>query len=642
MESKERAIRIVRWMLSVLLVAVGLSATWAWGQVAQLAEPETGIGQPETPTLYASWQAADDAEPLLFRSRDQGQTWQALSLRDGTAPTVWVAGVSGQIAVALDDGTVLRSADGGDTWDTAPTDLAVLSLAWGRHDDLYLGTDTQGIYRLAANGVLSPVSGLPSGLSTAPIRQLAVTADGRLVAATRDTLYYSSDSGRTWTISSPIEDAITDLAAVDNQHIYVGTETMGVYETKDGGQTWELVSEGLGLAAGQMVRVTALQVDPELAGVLYATVDYLVGSTHVHASAAGAFVSTDGAATWQPMAGPVFPEARQASDLVVLAGKPLEIQAVTGTGVQSYAPDIAAALTALQGDDPAAQARAARLVGLSRSQDPEVASALFQALTDPDPGVSLAASRALGRIGNPETIGALLVALDHPSEQVRLGAARALGMMQAQAAVEPLSNMFLNGDGLTVSVAAEALGSIGTPQALEALLQPLADLTMSGQRHAALSALETAGDPAVEPLVALLDSPSGHVRRNAAEALGWVASPSATQALAHSLAQDRDAAVRQQAAWALGQIGDPLGRAALERAQLRDPVVTVQTQAASAMDRLPHDTTAAVGWQARWAPTLSRLEPLRWLLLGVSLLGAAWLAAGRGRSSPLPVLRRSE
>jgi hypothetical protein len=37
MKTKERAIRIVRWVLSVLLIVAGLSATWAWGQVAQLA-----------------------------------------------------------------------------------------------------------------------------------------------------------------------------------------------------------------------------------------------------------------------------------------------------------------------------------------------------------------------------------------------------------------------------------------------------------------------------------------------------------------------------------------------------------------------------------------------------------------------------
>ena len=643
MKSKERTIRIVRWMLSVLLVVAGLSATWAWGQVAQLAESETGSPESGVGALFATWKPADADRELLFRSTDDGQTWQVLTLPVGTEPTAWIARAPADITVALDDGTVLRSADGGDTWAVQAVDhLTLLSLAWGLHDDLYLGTDGQGMYRLDANGILSAVSGLPSGLAAAPIRHLAMTAEGRLIAASRDTLFYSDDGGRTWASSSPVDSGITALAAIDSQNVYVGTETMGLYKASDGGHTWQLVSDGLGLAAGQLVRITALRADPNNRDVLYATVDHLVGATQVHASAAGAFVTTDGAASWQPLSGPAFPAARHAFSLVVLPDKPLQVQAVTGEGLQDYAPDVVAALATLAADDPAAQASAARLLGFARVQDPQVATALLTALTAADPGVSLAASRALGRIGNPESIGGLLVALDHPSEQVRLGAARALGMMRAEAAVEPLSNMFLGGEGLSVSVAAEALGRIGTPRALEALLQPLADLTMTGQRHAALSALETAGAPAAEPLVALLESPSGHVRRNAAEALGWVASPSATEALARVLRQDRDAAVRQRAAWALGQIRDLSATVALERAELRDPVASVRAEAASALTRLPDGASEAAGWPARWAPTLSRLEPLRWLLLGLSLVGATWLAAGRERLSPLPVPRRSD
>ncbi|MCL7455275.1 MAG: HEAT repeat domain-containing protein, partial [Anaerolineae bacterium] len=519
MGSKEKTLRLLRWMLSVLLVIAGLSATWAWGQVAQLAEPEIGTGKAEAPALHAAWQPAGRDHKILFRSVDEGQSWQPLALPDDAAPTAWIATEGGQLAVALENETVVRSQDAGDTWNLVVEDLPVLSLARGRHEDMYLGTDGQGLYRLASNGVLAPVAGLPSVLEAAPLRHLGTAASGRLIAATGNTVFYSDDGGQTWLASAPVEGGISALVVADAQQFYVGTETMGVYKTADAGRTWHWVSEGLGLAAGQMVKITALRMDPEAANVLYATVDHVVGSTHLHASAAGAFTTLDGGASWQPLAGPAFPEAEPASSLVIVPGKPLNVQAVTDTGLQGYKPDLVAALDSLQGDDATDRAAAARLLGLARVQDAQVAEALLMALSDPDPGVSLAASRALGNIGGPDTVGALMVALDHPSEQVHLGAARALGMMRAEAAVEPLSNMFLSGEGLAVTVAAEALGRIGTPTALDALVEPLADLTMTSQRHAALSALETIGEPAVGRLIPMLGSPSGHIRRNAAEAL---------------------------------------------------------------------------------------------------------------------------
>jgi HEAT repeat protein len=390
-----------------------------------------------------------------------------------------------------------------------------------------------------------------------------------------------------------------------------------------------------------MVKVTALRADPERPGVLYATVDHVLGSTQVHASAAGAFVSLDGGASWQPLAGPSFPEAQHASSLVLLPASPLHVHAVTAGGLQAYAPDVAAALAALESPRPAERAAAVRLLGLARAE--EAAGPLLAALTDADPAVSLAAGWALGQIADPATVGPLSVALEHPSTQVRLGAARALGMMGAETAVEPLRAMLLEGEGQEVTVAAEALGQIGTPAAVEALLVPLGDLSMTPRRHAALGALETLGQPAVGPLVERLDGDSSHIRRNAAEALGWVGDSSAVEPLAYALKRDRDAEVRTRSAWALGQIGDPAAHDALLRASRDDAAARVREQAAQALVQLGEGTrqqARAAGWPQNWAPALNRLQPLRWLFLISSLVGAAWLALGQGRLSPVPLLRR--
>jgi HEAT repeat protein len=469
--------------------------------------------------------------------------------------------------------------------------------------------------------------------------------EGRLFAATPDAVLYTDDTARSagsvnWTRSAslPALVLVTTIAATDKQTVYAGTAATGVYKSTDAGQTWQPAWQGLGLTAGLMVRVTALRADPSEPGLLYVAVDYMVGSTHVQASAAGTFVTLDGGASWQPLAGPSFPEARQALGLVLVPGRPLYAQAVTAAGLQGYAPDVMRILAALESDDPKMRASAARQLAIARPLG--VWKELLAALDDPDPAVSLAASDALGRINDVAAVPGLLIAVGHPSDQVRVGAARALGMMQVEAAVESLRAMLLGGEGLEVSIAGEALGRIGGPAATEALLAALADPQPTARWHVAMGALERMGEPAVAPLVAMLDSQDAHARRNAAQGLGWIGSSSATEALVHAVRKDGDATVRGQAAWALGEIGDPAARRALERAQLRDPAVEVQMAAEWALSRVPAQSEAAAGWATRWAPVLNQLQVLRWLVLAVSLAGAAWLVMGNESLAAVPLRLR--
>jgi hypothetical protein len=138
----------------------------------------------------------------------------------------------------------------------------------------------------------------------------------------------------------------------------------------------------------------------------------------------------------------------------------------------------------------------------------------------------------------------------------------------------------------------------------------------------------------------MLESQDADARRNAAQALGWIRSASATEALAYALKNDSDVAVRAQTAWALGEIGDPAATRALERAQLRDPAVEVQTAAEWALSRLPAQSEATVDLAIRWASIFSRLQVMRWLILVLSLTGAAWLLIGNRLTAGGPLRLR--
>jgi HEAT repeat protein len=645
---KQNTTRIARRILGVIAMMVGLSLTWAWGEVARLAEPEAVHEEPETVALYGAWQPLGTGHMTVFRSTDGATSWQPLVLPGDARPLTWADDGGQRLAVARGDGSLLLSEDRGSSWTVAGQGLYVLSLAWDDDGSLYLGTDGKGVYRLAGDGTLTDISVTQKELASAPVIDLDL-AEGRLFAATPVFLFHTDDRAGTvtWTKSYvnsgaaplPVPEWITTIAATDRQAVYAGTATAGVFKSIDAGQTWEPAWEGLGLAAGQMVRVNALRADPTEPGLLYVAVDHVVGGTHAQASAAGTFVTLDGGDSWQPLAGPTFPDAAYTSGLIITPGRPLYVQAMVADGLQSYAPDVVGLLADLQGDDPKVRALAARQLGLAQPQG--VWNELLAVLDDDNLAVSQAAAEALGRINDGAAASHLLVAIKHPRQQVRLGAARALGMMGVEAAVEPLRRMLLLGEGAEIRVAGEALGRIGSPSAMEALLVALTDPVPTGRWHVAMAAVEAMGEPAVEPLVAMLDSENPDDRRNAVQALGWIGSSSATEALVGALEGDQVSAVRGQAAWALGEIGDPVARRALEQAQLRDTAAGVRAEATAALARIPTQVPTAARWPASWAVALSRLQAARWLTLALSLVAAAWLMLGTKPLAPTAIYQRA-
>jgi HEAT repeat protein len=639
---ENRTHRTLRWLLSVAIVTLGLTANWAWGQVARLAEPGEGMAEPQVTAIYAAWQVEEGQHVVLHRSLDGGASWQLLELPAELAAKTWADDGRDAVAVAGQDGSLWISTDRGQNWQQAALDAPVLSLAWDEGGHLFAGTREQGVYRLAAGGSAVSITPAGSPLTAAPVVALD-ESNGRLFAATPTTVYYAdaaAGEAPEWIAGTPVEGWITTVAALDPEVVYAGTATLGVMVSMDAGQAWEPAREGLGLAAGQMVNVTALRLDPQEPGVLYATVNHSLGATEVHSSAAGAFVSVDGGAIWQPLAGASFPEARPATALVTLPGQPLAVQAVTDEGLQAYEPDVAGALAALASDDAATRAQAVRLLGMAQAS--EAGDELLAALSDPDPAVGLMAGEALARLNDPATSSGLLVALEHPNERVRLVAAQTLGQMGVDAAVKPLRAMLFQGSGTEATIAGQALGRIGSPDAIEALVAALEEPVPTSRWHAAMAGLEAAGQSAVGPLQELLNSRDVYVRRNAAEALGWIGAPQATNALVGAL-RDRDETVRSRAAWALGIIGDPAAQRALERASSGDSSPAVREQASRALTLLEAGPVqaSANNLNIEWARLLNRLEPVRWLLLALSLAAAAWLMVGIRPQVPVFLQQRT-
>ncbi len=209
--------------------------------------------------------------------------------------------------------------------------------------------------------------------------------------------------------------------------------------------------------------------------------------------------------------------------------------------------------------------------------DPDGVNARVARLTaqleDNDEWIRRVSVQALFAIGTEPALEAVLAALDDPDLWIREEVVRELGTRQYVPAVEPLIHLLRSDENDRVrTAAARALGRIGGPRAVDALIATMKDAQLP-LRGEAIRALGTIRDPrAVEPLARAIareaafkaDGTSNsrrhrvdlhYVAGQAASALGEIGGEAATEILLTILG-DGDSSVRSTAAYALGAIGN--------------------------------------------------------------------------------------
>ncbi len=228
------------------------------------------------------------------------------------------------------------------------------------------------------------------------------------------------------------------------------------------------------------------------------------------------------------------------------------------------------------------------------------------------------AGEFLGNSGSPAAVGDLVPLLRDPDPQVRWAAARGLGRLGHAGALSPLLSSLEGPRALPVDLVADAIIQIRDcpmsvlRQGLQSRSVPTRALTV--ELLGRFQALAASDD-----IVGLLHrDPSVEVRARAARALGRMGSPRSVDALLASI-DDGPLAMRVQAVWALGEIGDPRTAPVLARLlvgptrQLTDAAaVALAAMGAAGVDVLEHAAkgeghAAAVSAQALTAR--SELEP---------------------------------
>ena len=257
----------------------------------------------------------------LWRSDDNGRTWQLVSSGPDAALNalavnpvndgVIYAGTVGGPAATTD--SLWRSDDGGQTWHRFTMILpanpygelpAVNSLAVDPNQPgaLYVGTDGHGVYRIYDDNGRNSYK-LVGGISLyyAHVNNVVVGPDSRLYALADEGLFVTD--GDAWQKLSLPELAVSLAVAHDDPHtLYVGCVSTGAYRTTDGGQTWEPINNGLETIPGAALRVTALAVDEQDPNYVVAATAYGVGDFAVQLVSWGIYESRDAGRSWTKLA----------------------------------------------------------------------------------------------------------------------------------------------------------------------------------------------------------------------------------------------------------------------------------------------------------------------------------------------------
>ena len=259
---------------------------------------------------WHSWAcAADPAHPEVVwlgaaglhrgaRGPDGRWSWVDLTARPagdslplGQHAVVFEPGDPRALYVA-NEGGLFRSPDGGRSWRSLATGLAVAEVAHLADHAAWLlaGAGELGTLRYEGGEVWCPVgSGDP-----------AVTAGGELVALGAGGLVVSADAGSTWTaVALPrVRGAVTALTAAGPDRLLAGTAEGELLQLERAGGAWTVT----GLARPRGGRVAGVAADPARPGVAWAAWSTRPAGREGTSEEGGlggrVWRSEDGGATW--------------------------------------------------------------------------------------------------------------------------------------------------------------------------------------------------------------------------------------------------------------------------------------------------------------------------------------------------------
>ena len=171
--------------------------------------------------------------------------WVQTGLNDVAVNAIAINGNGDLFAGAHGDG-IFRSQDNGETWQAVNTGLSnsvIYALAvFNGGDFLFAGSDGDGVFRSADNG--ESWQQIVSGLTNQAVLSLAIDPAGIIFAGTSlGGIFRSTDLGESWEAANDgltSGEIVFDLMVHGNGDIYAATNAHGVFRSTDQGDSWTL------------------------------------------------------------------------------------------------------------------------------------------------------------------------------------------------------------------------------------------------------------------------------------------------------------------------------------------------------------------------------------------------------------------
>ncbi len=226
----------------------------------------------------AGWFGPNHHGNCLYKSTDEGMSWESLSVYSNKDIESIVVDTSGTIFLWEGGVGVLRSSNGGLTWTLTSqgidgfytSELGICrnnTVILGHHNGVYISTDQ------ASSWVLTSL--------TDQIRMIFVDDNDNIFAGTTSgAIYRSSDYGSSWIIVSNGMNGyvVNALSQVSDSIFYAGTD-IGIYKSIDDCNSWIFLE-------GSPANVTTIS-------------SAAVSEVYCGTSTDGVFISTDEGRSWQ-------------------------------------------------------------------------------------------------------------------------------------------------------------------------------------------------------------------------------------------------------------------------------------------------------------------------------------------------------
>ena len=184
------------------------------------------------------------ASDKLYESSNDGDSWQEIDIPGLDVNGIWSMIVNKNIFYVCTSQDIYISEDSLKTWTKSSLTTPGTNVSMGlQNDTVYLTTGNGSIYYTTSNGQSwrTIQNNLYSGLTLN-----ALFLNNNIVMSTAEGIYTSNDNGSSWLIGNTGLRTIWIKALAKNDTgIFAGSESLGMYRSKNNGVTWDRINEGL-------------------------------------------------------------------------------------------------------------------------------------------------------------------------------------------------------------------------------------------------------------------------------------------------------------------------------------------------------------------------------------------------------------